>query len=228
MLSNNPLVSCVMPTWNRRTFIPAAVDCWLKQTYQNRELVILDDGEEPIEDLLPEDNRIRYVFEQRRRVTGDKRNRICELARGEVICHWDDDDWSAPDRISFQVAILWQTGKPVTGFGVLLFWDVVHERAVRYRAHVPGYVCGTSLCYERAFWQMRRFREKHEASDNDFVYPILKQIAPSNDPTHMVARIHGCHHTSRKSSISEMVAREAIPAGFWENDKLRAHPNGHL
>ena len=218
---NSPLVSCVMPTWNRRAFIPAAIDCFMKQTYENRELVILDDGEEPIEDLIPKDSRIRYVFENRRRVTGDKRNRVCALAKGPIICHWDDDDWSAADRIADQVERLQKTKKNVTGYGTLLFWDEKERKAKRFRSATKHYVCGTTLCYLKEFWGIHHFRLRQEASDNDFVYPIAAHIAASNDCKHMVARIHNHHHTSRKSGIREVVPREMIPAEFWENERLR-------
>jgi glycosyltransferase involved in cell wall biosynthesis len=208
-----------MPTWNRRAFIPAAIDCFMRQTHENRELVILDDGE-TVDDLVPADPRIRY--ERTARVnTGVKRNLVNELADGEIICHWDDDDWSAPDRIADQVGRLVETGKPVTGYGTLLFWDTVAGQAKRYHSQIAGYVCGTSLCYTRDFWQMHRFPDKQEASDNAVVYPVLRQIAASHDVTHMVARIHDCHHTSKKVGITETVAKELIPAGFWENEKLR-------
>lgn len=224
IVSSAPLVSCVMPTWNRRAFIPAAIDCFLRQTYDPRELVILDDGEEPIDDLIPEDARIRYVFEDRRRITGDKRNRVCELAIGELICHWDDDDWSAPDRIAHQVEMLSDSGKPITGFSNLLFWDLREKKARIYRSSISGYVCGTTLCYTRELWQSRHFKSRHESSDNDFVYPILPLIAASRDTGCMVARIHGCHHTSSKAGIREEIPEDRIPAAFWENEKLRLEP----
>ena len=218
---DSPLVSCVMPTWNRRAFIPCAIDCFLKQTYENRELVILDDGEEPIQDLIPRDGRIRYVFESHRRVTGDKRNRVNELAKGAIICHWDDDDWSAADRIAFQVDLLEKSNKPVTGFGTLLFWDVDARKTKRYRTSMAGYVCGTTLAYRKNFWALRHFRLKQEASDNDFVNSIARSIAASDEFSHIVARIHNCHHTSKKGGIREVVADSMIPAAFWENEKLR-------
>jgi len=225
---SDPLVSCVMPTWNRRRFILAAVDCWLKQTYENRELVILDDGEEPVEDLLPEDPMIRYVFENKRLCTGDKRNRVNSLARGEIICHFDDDDWSAATRIQRQIDILAQTGKIVTGFSNLLFWKADESRPMIYRSRIPGYVCGTTLCYRRDFWEIHRFRSKQEASDNDFVYPITREIAASKETNQMVARIHSCHHTSKKIGINEEIGRSEIPEEFWENERLiiTGGPNG--
>ena len=218
---NKPLVSCVMPTWNRRAFIPGAIDCFLKQSYSNRELVILDDGEQPIEDLIPKDDRIHYHFENHRRITGDKRNRVNELAQGEIICHWDDDDWSGENRIEDQVKRLQKSGKPVTGYGTLYFWNIVTRQALIYISVMKGYVCGTTLCYFREFWKDRLFRHRHEATDNDFVYPIINKIAAYNDSRHMVARIHNCHHTSRKNGIKQKIPDERIPEAFWKNEELR-------
>jgi glycosyltransferase involved in cell wall biosynthesis len=213
------LVSCVMPTKNRRGFIPAAIDCWLRQSYPDRELVILDDGE-PVEDLIPKDSRIGY-HRSEGMTTGSKRNLCNELARGEIIVHFDDDDFSAPERIADQVGRLQASGLPVTGYGTLIFWDAVASQAKQYRSSVAGYVCGTSLAYLRSFWQTHRFPDKQQASDNAFVYPILRRIAAADGSRHIVARIHGCHHTSSKAGISEIVPREMIPEAFWENEELR-------
>lgn len=210
-----------MPTWNRREYVPAAIDCFLKQSYETRELVILDDGEEEIRDLIPDDPRIHYHFEDKRRITGDKRNRVNELAQGEIICHWDDDDWSAETRIEDQVARLQESEKQVTGYSVLYFWNVTIEKAFYYKAQRKGYVCGTTLCYYKKFWETRKYRHRHEATDNDFVYPIINRIAACTDPGQMVARIHNCHHTSRKNNIRQAISKDHIPAAFWKNEKMR-------
>jgi O-antigen biosynthesis protein len=217
----DPLVSCVMPTCNRRAFIPAAIDCWQKQTYQNRELIILDDGEDPIREITPDAKGIYYYRAGGRIGTlGKKRNVINGYALGAIICHWDDDDWSADDRIADQVARLCESGKPVTGYSSLLFWEAETKQAKRYQAQVSGYVCGTTLMYLKSFWEMHPFKDKQKASDNDFVWPILRQVATWNGCSHMVARIHG-DHTSDKSNIRDRIPVELIPQAFWENEKLR-------
>jgi glycosyltransferase involved in cell wall biosynthesis len=216
------LVSCVMPTKDRRSFIPAALDCWQKQTYENRELIVVDDGSDSIEDLIPKDSRIRYVRAETPswKTTGAKRNYCNSLAQGEIICHWDDDDFSTPDRIQFQVDLLRASGKPISGFGALLFWDVISQQTKRYTANTAGYVCGTTLCYLKSYWEEHWFPDKQVASDNRFIFPALKQIAASSDESHMVARIHS-QHTSAKTGIRTVVDRNLIPASFWENEQFR-------
>ena len=217
---DDPLVSCIMPTWNRRGFIHAAIDCWLKQTYENKELIIIDDGEEAVRNIVPRKKGIRYFRRENREITGTKRNNCCELAKGEIICHFDDDDWSAPDRIEHQLGLLRSTGKPIAGYGTLYFWDSIAQHPKRYRASVKGYVCGTTLMYLKSYWKEHPFLPKQEASDNSFVYPALKLIANSHDASHMVARIHN-QHTSSKTGITEACDKDLLPPGFWENEELR-------
>src|SRR4030095_9083631 len=55
-----PLVSCIMPTYNRRLFVPQAIQYFLRQDYPRKELVIVDDGSDPVADLLPPHQPLRY------------------------------------------------------------------------------------------------------------------------------------------------------------------------
>lgn len=214
-------VSCVMPTKDRREFIPAAIDCFLRQTYENRELVIVDDGDDPVGDLAEsyKDRRIRY-FRTDKMLTGPKRNFTNSLAEGTLIAHFDDDDWSSDDRIEFQVAFMEEQNKKIAGFSRLLFWDCLKKRPLFYRAFVPNYVVGTSLVYWKAMWEMHPFAAEQVATDHKFVNGLLTRIAASPDHSHMVARIHG-NHTSGKENIRETIGRDAFPNEFWENERLR-------
>jgi cellulose synthase/poly-beta-1,6-N-acetylglucosamine synthase-like glycosyltransferase len=61
-----PLVSCIMPTYNRRRFVPEAIRLFLAQDYPKKELLVLDDGEDTIVDLIPNRPQIRYLRLDRR------------------------------------------------------------------------------------------------------------------------------------------------------------------
>jgi glycosyltransferase involved in cell wall biosynthesis len=87
-----PRVSCIMPTADRRPYVASALRFFARQDYPDRELVIVDDGADRVADLIPADPRVRYVGLPGRLVLGEKRNRACEAASGEIIVHWDDDD----------------------------------------------------------------------------------------------------------------------------------------
>src|SRR5262245_44137949 len=121
-----------MPTCDRRRFVPHAIDCFLQQDYPSLELLIVDDGRDTVEDLVPADDRVRYLRLGRTLRIGAKRNAACAEARGDVIVHWDDDDWSAPWRVSYQVQSLLESGADICGLGHVLFHEPYAGRAWEY------------------------------------------------------------------------------------------------
>ena len=119
------LVTAICPTYNRWRWIPSVIACFLAQTFDDSELLIVDDGtEEPPSGYVPSHSRIRYVKLYGERIpTGQKRNMCCELAHGEFIVHFDNDDYSAPQRIEHQVVNLEASETQVLGYSNLLYWD---------------------------------------------------------------------------------------------------------
>ena len=79
-----PLVSCIMPTYNRRRFVPGAIRSFLRQDFPNKELVILDDGTDPVADLMPDDPQVHYVRLSQRTTVGAKRN-LCLRAGRRLV-----------------------------------------------------------------------------------------------------------------------------------------------
>jgi len=152
-------VTCIMPTADRRPFVPRAIEQFLAQSYDNRELIVLDDGTDPVGDLMPSDPRVRYLRDERKAPVGVKRNRLCALARGDVIVHWDDDDWMAPWRLTYQVEQLLAAGADVCGVDRPLFYDAAEGRAWQYvyPSNAAPWVYGATLCYTKAYWQRNPF-----------------------------------------------------------------------
>ena len=107
MADTRPFVSVLTPTYNRRRFIPTAIACFKAQGYpQDRmEWIILDDGTDKVADLFDPKasglKNVRYVAlpEGTKLPIGAKRNRLNELAKGEIVVCWDDDDYYPPERV---------------------------------------------------------------------------------------------------------------------------------
>jgi glycosyltransferase involved in cell wall biosynthesis/predicted O-methyltransferase YrrM len=193
------LVSCLMPTYQRRAFVPLAIAGFLRQDYPERELVILDDGDDPVADLVPDEPRIRYQRLPNRITLGMKRNMACAAARGSLLAHWDDDDWYAPNRISVQVHALRTAGADVCGVRSLLFYDPVAEAAWRYRYPDGGraWVTGSSMCFTREFWERNPFDAVACGEDTRLLWRSRScRIVALDEPAMVVATLHG-HNTSR-------------------------------
>ena len=187
-----PLVSCIMPTRNRRQFASQAIWYFLRQDYPHRELVIVDDGEDPIEQIVPPDDRIRYLRTERRSL-GDKRNFACERSAGELIAHWDDDDWSAPNRLSIQVAALRERDAEICGARDLLHYRPGTGEAWLYRGPTAGspWLAGNTLLYRRDAWARHPFPGITVGEDGAFTrqfFPDRVHALP--DTTFCVAVLH--------------------------------------
>jgi hypothetical protein len=195
-----PLVSCIMPTADRRRFVPAAIGMFLAQDYPAKELVILDDGGDAVGDLVPPRAELRYSRAARRRSLGAKRNAACEAARGDIILHWDDDDWYAPWRLSYQVEELLANNADLCGLDRVLFLDDAGERAWEYvyPRGSPAWVCGGTLCYRKALWDRNRFPEVNIGEDTRFVFNARSaRIKVLERSGFFVGRVHDAN-TSRK------------------------------
>jgi glycosyltransferase involved in cell wall biosynthesis len=170
--SKQTLVSCIMPTYNRRQFVPLAIQYFLRQNYANKELVIIDDGTEPIDDLIPTDSNIRYHRLRKKIPLGEKLNLACEYATGEVIVHWDDDDWYAPSRITYQSSALQETGAAVCGINQLLYLNISTRHAYQYiyPEDERTWLLGSSLCYFKSTWQQKSFAPIDVGMDALFVW----------------------------------------------------------
>jgi hypothetical protein len=167
-----PLVTCTMPTADRRAHVATAIAYFLRQDYPRRELVVVDDGADAVADLIPDDPRVRYVRLDERLVLGEKRNRACELARGEVIVHWDDDDWQAPGRLTYQVRQLEAASADLCGTSRVLYVDAAGRSAWLY-VYPEGHrrwLAGNGLCYRRSLWQRRGFPPLATGEDTRFVW----------------------------------------------------------
>jgi glycosyltransferase involved in cell wall biosynthesis len=188
-----PLVSCIMPTADRRPWVVRAIAYFRRQDYPNRELVILDDGEDRVGDVVPDDSRIRYVPLESRLVLGEKRNRACELARGEVIVHWDDDDWQAPHRLRYQVQELDAHDAELCGPSQVLYFDAAATRAwlYSYPSGPRPWVAGNGLCYRRSLWQENPFPPAAIGEDTRFVWGrAVRRPLVLSDHRFMAAVIH--------------------------------------
>jgi len=198
----DPLVSCIMPTYNRRAFVAQAIAYFLRQDYPNKELIIVDDGTDAIGDLVPVDERFRYMRLNVRTTVGAKRNLACEQARGSIIAHWDDDDWHAQHRLRYQVEALLLEGADMCGINTLLFYDTGSQHAWQYVYRSGGrvWLSGSSLCYRRSFWASNRFANINLGEDARFVWNgRAGRITTLSDTTFHVGIIHP-HNVSPKKT----------------------------
>ena len=215
-----------MPTADRHEMIDAAIKCFLAQTYNPAELIILDDGKSPClgakvsHDLeLPvEDKIIRYIYSgPKRKCIPAKLNRLCEMAKGEVIARMDDDDFSSPERLVSQFESI-QQGAQITGFHTVLFYDDRYGQEKVYKFFSSrNFAVGATLMFTKKLWEDNKFNELFiTGSDSDFLSRTQKYLKAIDGEKLFVARTHNGSSNQRNHFFSsyKQVALNDLPDEF--------------
>jgi len=93
-VEEKPLVSIIVPTYNRRNFLSVNLESLLNQTHKNIEILVINDHGEDVSDIINgfNDNRIKYIVNEKNLGLAGSRNVGIKHANGKWICTIDDDD----------------------------------------------------------------------------------------------------------------------------------------
>ncbi len=114
-VKENPLISVVIPTYNRANLIGRAIESVSKQTYKNLEIIVVDDASsdntaEVIKAI--DEPRIKYVVHEKNGGSDKARNTGVEAASGDYVAFLDSDDVWLPNKIELQVAAIKNASAP--------------------------------------------------------------------------------------------------------------------
>jgi glycosyltransferase involved in cell wall biosynthesis len=96
-MNANPIICCLTATYGRLSKLNEVVTCFLEQDYNNKKLIILNNHPIPLSCNFP---NVTVYNEPIYPTLGDCRNRLIELAEGDFIRTWDDDDLYLPWTLS--------------------------------------------------------------------------------------------------------------------------------
>ena len=107
-MNKKPTFSVIIPTYNRAHLVGRAIQSVLNQTYQDFEIIIVDDGsidntEDVIKGFQKKDGKIKYIRHEENRGGSAARNTGIKAARGEYIAFQDSDDEWLPEKLEKQV-----------------------------------------------------------------------------------------------------------------------------
>ncbi|MFT4326793.1 MAG: glycosyltransferase family 2 protein [Candidatus Woesearchaeota archaeon] len=105
-MKQKPLVSIIIPTHNRASFISRAITAALEQSYSNIEVIVVDDcSSDNTKDVVLGFSNTKVIYFRNKQNKGGpySRNRGLSHAKGDYIMFLDDDDSLHPDKITLQV-----------------------------------------------------------------------------------------------------------------------------
>jgi len=141
----SPEVSVIIPVYNQAKFIDKAIESVLKQSYQDFEIVVVNDGstdnsESTVKGFI--DFRIRYICHSDNRGISAARNTGIRASRGKYITLLDADDEFLPEKLDMQVELLRSEPSDV---GVVCAWSFNIDKngdyiSKRYLPRKGGYI----------------------------------------------------------------------------------------
>ena len=151
----NDLVSIITPSFNSSKYIKETVDSVLSQTYENWELIIVDDGSKDssaniIQDLTNTDTRIKGFYFDKNIGAAEARNVAIQQAKGKYIAFLDSNDlWELEKlekQISFMqtedIAFSFSTYQPMSEDGSKLYSIIHAPKIVTYSAYLKNTIIG--------------------------------------------------------------------------------------
>ena len=153
-----PLFSVIMPSYNRKNIITKAIQSVLNQTYENFELIIVDDGSsDGTRELLNSflDSRIKLIFHDTNKGSSAARNTALNVANGEYIAYLDsDNEWDSKYLETMLGAFIELSDADALYCGQLLYTDDV-PFAVRFGSfnksllHNSNYIDMNCFCHKK-------------------------------------------------------------------------------
>lgn len=140
MSKRSPTVSVVLPTYNRAGSIPMSVKSVLLQTFQDFEVIIVDDGstdntEEVVHTI--NDSRVKYIKCDRNYGATHARNVGIQIASGRYIAFQDSDDQWLPEKLRKQVEVLHSAKKNI-GVVYNAYWRVINNKQIYMPVDAPN------------------------------------------------------------------------------------------
>ena len=153
------LVSICTITYNRRAFIPSLIQCVQHQTFKNIEWVIIDDGTDPIGDLVKDIPFVKYIQLPTKHALGKKRNIMHSYCTGDILVYMDDDDYYPPTRISHAVEKLTASECLIAGSSVIHVHYSHLDKVIEFGPYKENHATAGTFAFKRELLQQTSYEE---------------------------------------------------------------------
>jgi glycosyltransferase involved in cell wall biosynthesis len=157
-----PFVSICTPTFNRRPFIPFMIKCFEHQTYpkDKMEWIIIDDGFDPVGDLVAHVPCVKYYRYETKMTLGKKRNVMNSKASGSILVYMDDDDYYPPERVMHAVETLQANPRALcAGTSEMHVYFKHIQRMYQFGPYAPNHSTAATFAFRRELLSQTKYDE---------------------------------------------------------------------
>lgn len=242
-------VSVITPTKNRPEFLRLAKQCFLAQTYKNIEWLILDDSDlknEEFSNLI--ENNIVYIHSAGPLSIGEKRNRLIDQSTGEVIVHFDDDDYYLSNYVEKFVATLESENSDLLNLrsfflcnawsGNFAYWDLTVKEGLHFKMfkedvelvmldstnnkgfQLSHFGFGFGWTYRKSVWKENPFLDINWNEDGEFSAKARKKFKLDGLMDADGICLHFLHKNSSSMCFPQYILPPRLLKNFFPLDKV--------
>ena len=168
---NQSKVSICTPTYNRRKFMRKLIDYVKHQDYPKEliEWVIVDDGEDKIEDLIESMENVIYVKLSKKVPLGKKRNMMHEYTSGSIIVYMDDDDYYPPTRVSHAVDALTKNPNVLcAGCSKVYVYYTDRNKIYSFGPYQTYHATANTFAFKRELLEQTKYQDQATCSEEKY------------------------------------------------------------
>lgn len=160
-MDSNPLVSIIIPVYNVEKYLRQCIESVIAQTYQNLEIILIDDGSTDSSRKICDEYAGKYSFvsvmHQKNEGLSGARNKGLSLSSGEYVAFVDSDDWISSDNIEKMVS------------------QVLSERS--------DFIFSDALCFEESSkgYQIKQHYKRENAYSTDTGHKVFSELQKHKD-----------------------------------------------
>lgn len=161
------MISLCTPTHNRRMFIKTMIKCVMNQTYNGPiEWIIVDDGEDKIQDLVQDIPFVRYYAVEKMTI-GAKRNLIHKYTKGDILIYIDDDDYYPPQRIEHVLESL--NSSLICGSSIMYIYFSNLKKIYKFGPYGPNHATAATFGFKRELLNQTAYNNDKKGEEKFFL-----------------------------------------------------------
>ena len=204
--SDLPFVSICTPTFNRRPFWPMCIKNFLNQDYppDKMEWIIIDDGTDPIEDLVKNIPQVKYFKYDTKMPLGKKRNIMHDKSSGDILVYMDDDDYYPRERVSHAVNMLLSHPNALcAGASEIYIWFKHIQKMWQFGPYSANHATAGTFAFKRELLKEHRYDENAALAEEKAFLKNYSVPFVQLEPKKTILVFSHIHNTFDKKKLLE-------------------------
>jgi glycosyltransferase involved in cell wall biosynthesis len=215
------LVSVCTSTYNRRSFIPFLIQCFQQQDYVGDiEWIIVDDGSDPIEDLVKHIPNVKYIKLDKKHPLGKKRNIMHEHCSGDILVYMDDDDFYPPTRISHAVEKLQQSDALCAGSSIIHVYYAHLHKILEFGPYGLNHATAGTFAMKKELLALTSYEDTDSFAEETHFLKQYTVPMVQLDPKHVILVVAHSQNTFDKKKIIHTGKETEMLVSDWIQDPV--------